>query len=299
MIFNIQRYSTHDGPGIRTVIFLKGCSLSCFWCQNPESQSTKPELMLDQRLCIKNCQLCCKQHPNLFQKKDEMICINRQPLSAKEVNDITPLCPSLAITVCGEEQSVDEIMHVINKDAHFYQRTDGGVTLSGGEPFMQPTLCENLLQQCKQHHYHTAVETCLHTPWKNIEPSLAHLDLLLTDLKHTDEKKVNAWTRGSAKRILDNFRRLAQFDKQIIIRVPLIQGFNADQKSVKDIIDFAANETATNEIHFLPYHTLGINKYAMLDRPYHAPPTPFDDEDIIDYAMQYARQNNLTAILRG
>lgn len=299
MIFNLQRYSTHDGPGIRTVIFLKSCSLHCFWCQNPESQSSKPELLYDNRLCLNGCQLCVKHSPNVFYKEHGDLKIDRAQLNSQLLENLKYVCPSLAITVCGESKSVDEIMAIVDKDAPFYQRTDGGVTLSGGEPFMQPNLSQQILQRCKEKNYHTAVETCLHVPWKYIEPSLPLLDLFLADLKHTDENIFKIWTNGSAKRILDNFRRLSTAGKKIIVRVPLIQGFNADKESIRAIIDFTAGEIATNEIHFLPYHTLGINKYKMLDIPYHAPTEPLNDMALIEYATQYATSKKLVAILRG
>lgn len=299
MIFNLQRYSTHDGPGIRTVIFLKGCSLSCFWCQNPESQSVKKELLFDQRLCINDCQLCVKNFPKVFTKQQGELTIERVHLDEESIENIKYLCPSLAITVCGESKSVDEIMTIIDKDAPFYLRTNGGITLSGGEPFMQPRLSQQILQRCKAKAYHTAVETCLHVPWKYIQPSLPFLDLFLADLKHTDEEKFKHWTNGSAKRILENFRQLSQCGKSITVRVPLIQGFNADKQSIRKIIDFAATEIATHEIHFLPYHTLGINKYKMLGMPYYAPTDPLKDDALITYAMQYANDQKLTAVLRG
>ena len=299
MIFNLQRYSTHDGPGIRTVVFLKGCSLGCFWCQNPESQSAKQEILFYERLCISDCDLCSASCPNLIKKLNGHIQINRKAAEQIDYQKIQNVCPSLALTVCGESLSVQDVMQTIDRDSPFYQRTGGGVTLSGGEPFMQPKLSQEILAACKQQGYHTAVETCLHVPWKNIEASLPYLDLFLADLKHTDESIFYAWTKGSAKRILKNFQHLAKTNKKITVRVPLIQGFNADEKSIKSIVDFVANEIPTDEIHFLPYHTLGINKYKMLDLPYHAPKEPLNDENIIDFATHYAQQKQLTAVLRG
>jgi len=299
MIFNLQRYSTHDGPGIRTVVFLKGCSLSCFWCQNPESRSEKPQILFDERLCIKDCQLCSERLPTVFSRQNETLVINRNNIAEDNLMNIKHLCPSMAISVCGEAKTLDEIMSVINKDAAFYARTDGGVTLSGGEPFMQPELSQKILTHCKEKNYHTAVETCLHVPWKQIEPTLPFIDLFLADLKHTDATTFYNWTKGSVKRILANFQKLSALEKKIIVRVPLIQGFNADKASVKNIIDFTANEINTEEIHFLPYHTLGMNKYKMLDMPYFAPEEAFNDDELIDYAMQYAEEKNLQAVLRG
>jgi len=299
MIFNIQRYSTHDGPGIRTVVFLKGCSLGCHWCQNPESRSPKKQILFDKRLCIKDCQLCVTTCQAAISKLDNEIQIERTKLTPLDHQNLLSLCPSLAITVCGETLRVDEVMNIINKDAIFYKRSGGGVTLSGGEPFMQPKFSQRILEKCKKLDYHTAVETCLHVPWKNIEPSLTSIDLFLADLKHTDIKIFHNWTSGSAKRILENFKKLAKADKKITIRIPLIQGFNANKVAVKNMIDFVANEIPTNEIHFLPYHTLGVNKYKLLDMPYYAPTQPLEDNDLIYYAASYAKCKKLTAILRG
>lgn len=299
MIFNVQRYSTHDGPGIRTVVFLKGCSLSCVWCQNPESRSAKPELLFDKRLCITGCSLCSQRLPHALTKIQDELIIHRQRLQTGDYALLKQCCPSQALTVCGATMSLDEIMHIINKDAIYYQRSEGGVTLSGGEPFMQPKLSQAILQRCKAQAYHTAVESCLHVPWRAIAPALPYIDLFLADLKHTDPAIFLRWTKGSATRILTNFRRLAQRGKNVIVRVPLIQGFNADKRTIKAIIDFTADETNSQTIHFLPYHTLGKQKYHLLDLPYHAPDQPLADPAILDYAMQYAEQKNIHAVLRG
>ncbi|KGQ69399.1 pyruvate formate lyase-activating protein [Chelonobacter oris] len=300
MIFNIQRYSTHDGPGIRTVIFFKGCSLSCHWCQNPESESRHQEILFDQRFCIQDCHLCSSCFPNIFTKSDNHLLINRGVISSADYQALTNLCPSKALNVCGQEMSIDEIMQAVKKDEAFYQRSGGGITLSGGEPFMQPHLAMKLLQKCRQNGYHTAVETCLHTPWKHISPSLPYLNLMLVDLKHVDEKRFLHWTGGSAKRVLDNYRHLSiESNVEMIVRVPLIPNFNADKQSITDIVDFVSHETHAKEIHFLPYHTLGANKYTMLDKEYLAPDKPLNDDALLDFAVQYAQQQHLTPILRG
>ena len=299
MIFNIQRYSTHDGPGIRTVVFLKGCSLSCRWCQNPESESHHQELLYDQRFCIQECQLCTSQFPHIFNKTEQGLNIKREVISYQDYQALKNLCPSTALQVCGERRQLAEIMAELKKDEAFYQKTGGGITLSGGEPFMQPEFAEALLRECHQLGYHTAVETCLHTPWKHIQPSIPHLDLMLADLKHVDEQRFYEWTGGSAKRILKNYQHLAQQPIEVIIRVPVIPDFNADEQSLTKIIDFVSNETQAKEIHFLPYHTLGVNKYKMLDKPYLAPTSPLNNEPLLEFAKQYAKQKHLTPILRG
>lgn len=299
MIFDLQRYSTHDGPGIRTLIFLKGCSLACRWCQNPESRSPKPDLLLDQRQCIPGCQLCSRACPTAIQRNAEGITLLRSGLSLMEVERLRGICPSDALQVCGRDESLDFLMNSLLRDRPFFERSGGGVTLSGGEPFMQPKFAADLLARCKQEGLHTAVETCLHVPWHQVEPSLPHLDLVLADLKHVDKKRFFEWTRGKVELVLNNLKCLAKSGITMQIRVPLIPDFNADRSSIKAIIDFAVNLRSVSEIHFLPYHTLGMGKYVLLDQPYLAPVKPLDDPDLLAFAHEYARSQGLTPITRG
>ncbi|MBW7983947.1 glycyl-radical enzyme activating protein [Enterobacillus tribolii] len=299
MIFNIQRYSTHDGPGIRTVVFLKGCSLGCRWCQNPESRAQAKDVLFDARLCLADCDLCRQAAPEVIEKTPDGPRILRDRLQPEHIRALETCCPTLALTVCGEEKNAEEIMATVRRDKPFYARSGGGITLSGGEPFMSPQLAEQLFRLSHEEGIHTAVETCLHVPWRYIEPSLPYVDLFLADLKHVDERAFKQWTDGSAKRVLKNLRNLAQAGKKIIIRVPLIPGFNADEAAVKAIIDFAADLPGVEEIHFLPYHTLGMNKYVLLDQPYQAPDKPLDDPELLTFAQSYAERSGLKMTLRG
>lgn len=299
MIFNIQRYSTHDGPGIRTVVFLKGCSLSCRWCQNPESRSRTRDVLFDARPCLEGCDLCQQAAPGVIDRTLNGLIIHREKLNDATLNALTDCCPTQAMTVCGEEQQVADIMATVLRDKPFYDRSGGGITLSGGEPFMNPTLAHSLFKASHEQGIHTAVETCLHVPWHAIEPSLPYVDLFLADLKHVDGDVFKQWAGGSAKRVLENLKRLAAAGKKITIRVPLIPGFNADEASVKAITRFAAHELNVREIHFLPYHTLGMNKYTLLGQPYSAPDKPLDNPALLDFALAFADQNGLTATLRG
>ncbi|HFT7036876.1 TPA: glycyl-radical enzyme activating protein [Klebsiella pneumoniae] len=299
MIFNIQRYSTHDGPGIRTVVFLKGCSLGCRWCQNPESRARSEDLLYDSRLCLAGCELCQQAAPAVITRTLDGLIIHRQNVNDSHIAALRDCCPTTALTVCGEEKSVEEIMATVLRDKPFYDRSGGGITLSGGEPFMNPTLAQALFEASHQAGIHTAVETCLHVPWKYIEPSLPFVDLFLADLKHVDEAVFHQWTDGSARRVLDNLQRLAQAGKKMIIRVPLIQGFNASEADIAAITDFAADRLQVSEIHFLPYHTLGMNKYQLLSQPYTAPDKPLDAPELLAFAQDYAQSKGLTAILRG
>ncbi|MFC5705306.1 glycyl-radical enzyme activating protein [Aeromonas eucrenophila] len=299
MIFDLQRYSTHDGPGIRTLVFFKGCSLACRWCQNPESQSPRPELLFDARRCLAGCDLCQQACPSALHKEADRLRIERRRLTSPQLEGLRHLCPSEALTLCGQEQSVDELMGLILRDRPFFERSGGGVTLSGGEPFMQPELAATLLARCKAEGLHTAVESCLHVPWHQIEPSLPHLDLVLADLKHVDKARFFEWTRGKADKVLANLKRLAWCGIPIQIRVPLIPGFNADRDSIKAIVEAAADLDGVEEIHFLPYHTLGMGKYALLDLPYEAPDQPLDAPELLAFAHDCAQRHGLTPITRG
>ncbi|KAA9000672.1 glycyl-radical enzyme activating protein [Affinibrenneria salicis] len=299
MIFNIQRYSTHDGPGIRTVVFLKGCSLGCRWCQNPESRSAKQELLFDARLCLAGCDLCQRAAPAVINRTLNGVVIDRRGLEERHFLALRDCCPTQALTVCGDESDVDDIMAAVLRDKPFYLRSGGGITLSGGEPFMQPALAQALFSRSRQAGIHTAVETCLHVPWRYIAPSLDDIDLFLADLKHTNRERFRTWTNGSAQRAMTNLTRLARAGKALVIRVPLVPGFNADEASVRAIIDFAADELGVADIHFLPYHTLGMNKYHLLDQPYLAADKPLDDPELLAFAENYARAKGLTATLRG
>ncbi len=225
--------------------------------------------------------------------------IHREKLNETHLAALGDCCPTQALIVCGEEKSVEDIMATVLRDKPFYDRSGGGLTLSGGEPFMNPELALALLKNAHQQGIHTAVETCLHVPWRYLEPALPYIDLFLADLKHVDDARFKSWTDGSAKRVLDNLQRIAAAGKKMTIRVPLIQGFNADVDSIKAITEFAADKLGVQEIHFLPYHTLGINKYSLLGQPYNAPDKPLDDPELLDFAQQYAREKGLTATLRG
>lgn len=298
MIFDLQRYSTHDGPGIRTLVFLKGCSLACLWCQNPESRSPKPDILLDRRQCIEGCRLCSQTCPAIL-RDSEGIQLTRSALNAEDMERLRGLCPSEALQVCGRDETLDTLMDTILRDRSFFERSGGGVTLSGGEPFMQPDFAAALLARCKAQGLHTAVESCLHVPWHQIEPSLPSLDLLLADLKHVDEKRFFDWTRGKVELPIANLKRLAERGVPMQIRVPLIPGFNADRESIEAITDTAASLGTVQEIHFLPYHTLGMGKYALLDLPYLAPDTQLDDPDLLSFAHAYAQRQGLTPVTRG
>lgn len=299
MYFNIQRFSTHDGDGIRTILFLKGCSLSCPWCQNPESRSEKRSLLFDSRNCLDGCQLCAQACDGI-ERQGEKITINRKAINDEQLIALENICPTQALTVCGQAAETDVLFDSLMKDKPFYDQSQGGVTFSGGEPLMQPQLVGELAQRLKQNQVSTAVESCMHVPWKNVAHVAPYIDCWLTDLKHTNEEKFLQWAKGSLKRIKENFRKLAPLAKRIVIRVPVVPGFNDTIEELQDIIDFAASLENCQELHLLPYHTLGINKYRLLDMPYECSDKPLNNPELLDAAQHYASTHTqLNVIVRG
>ena len=299
MYFNIQRFSTHDGDGIRSILFLKGCSLSCPWCQNPESRSQKRSLLFDARTCLDECQLCAQACCEI-QRHKGTITINRKAISEEQLIALDNVCPTQALSVCGHDAESEMLFDTLMKDKPFYDQSQGGVTFSGGEPLMQSKLVTDLAQKLKLHNVSTAVESCMHVPWKNIEQAAPFIDCWLADLKHTDDDKFHQWAKGSLKRIKDNFRRLDPVAKRIVIRVPVVPGFNDSIEELENIIDFASSLKNCKELHLLPYHTLGINKYRLLDMPYQCSDQPLNNPDLLQSAQQYANEHTqLNVTVRG
>lgn len=221
-IFDIQQFSTHDGPGIRTIVFLKGCLLRCRWCCNPESQSYEIQTI------VKN-------------GKKEII---------------------------GRDVTVEEIFDVIKRDRIFYRRSGGGVTLSGGETLCQADFALALLRTCKEHGINTAIETTLCVPFDMIEPLVPYIDTFLVDIKHMNSSKHEEFTTMKNELILQNARRVSAIAKRFVVRVPVIPGFNDTEAEIEEIASFAKSLTGVNEIHLLPYHRLGYDKYVGLGREY-------------------------------
>lgn len=221
-IFDIQRFSVHDGPGVRTIVFLKGCFLRCKWCCNPESQRYEIETML---------------------------------LDGKE-------------KVMGRDVTVAEIMEEIEKDRIYYRRSGGGVTHSGGESLVQADFAADLLKACKERGINTALESTGCASFDKIQKLLPYLDLYLMDIKHTNSEKHKQFTTQPNELILENARKIAENAKKLIIRVPVIPTFNDTEAEIKAIAEFAKSLPNVNELHLLPYHRLGEDKYKGLGRTY-------------------------------
>ena len=266
-IFDIQRFSIHDGPGIRTVVFLKGCSLYCPWCCNPEGISYKSELAYYPQKCF-DCGECihiCPQKAITRSCKEDGVSIDREKCNNCGV--CVPVCNSKALTLMGEEISAGQVMKEVKKDTVFYRVSGGGLTLSGGEPLEQIDFTEALLSVAKQDGINTAVETCGYTSSENFRRVLKNVDYLLYDIKHTDSKKHKDFTGKDNKLILENMKLAVQICPSVTARVPYIPGFNDSEKEILEIADFISSISLAS-LHILPYHNLGFSKYKSLGKIY-------------------------------
>lgn len=264
LVFNIQRFSLHDGPGIRTTIFLKGCPLSCWWCHNPESQSFHPALMHYQDRC-RRCGECVTFCPNhAVSLLDGQIHISDACPACGQCVDV---CQAGAREIAGQSYTVSELMREIEKDTVFFDESGGGVTFSGGEPLGQPRFLVTALQACRKRGIHTVVETCGHSPAAEFAVAARQADMILYDLKFVDAEKHRTYTGRDNKRILDNLAALAQSGHPTMVRIPVIPGINDAPDDLRELARFLTG-IGIRQVALLPYHQTGLSKYERLHIPY-------------------------------
>ncbi len=265
VIFDIRRYSIHDGPGIRTAVFLKGCPLRCWWCHNPESQSPEPEMIVRESRCIR-CGACVEACP------EDAITWDGGPVTnwdrCERCGTCADACFADARERIGREMTVDQVMAEIERDIAFYDESGGGVTLSGGEPLAQPEFTLALLQACKAREIHMALDTCGFASWSVLDQVRPYVDLFLYDLKLMDDARHREVTGASVGPILANLRALSERGHAIRLRVPVIPDVNDDDASIRQIAAFAASLPRLDGIDLLPYHTTAADKYARMNKPY-------------------------------
>jgi pyruvate formate lyase activating enzyme len=273
LIFNIQRYSLHDGPGIRTMIFTKGCPLRCRWCCNPESQNPDPEIIYSEGRCIgSTCRLCGEGCPRgaIQFGGDGKAQIERS--RCDNCGACARLCPSGALEVSGRSISVGDLIHAAEKDGAFYSRSGGGVTVSGGEPLAQATFVAELLERLRKRGVHTAIETCAHGRWEDVEQVCRHADLVICDVKHMDPVKHESLTRVRNDLILDNLMRLSERfpAKPVVARTPIVRNLNDSEENLSATISFLQRLRNVSRYELLIYHAFGESKYVQLGRKYGA-----------------------------
>ena len=265
VIFNVQHYSIHDGPGIRTTVFLKGCPLKCFWCQNPESQDHKPVIFLNAEKCT-GCGMCVDVCPEEAIRIIDNISVTDRKL-CKGLGNCAEICPNDARNLMGRYITAGEVFEDVNSDAIFYQNSGGGVTISGGDPVAQPDFTISILKLCRDAGIHTAIDTCGYTNWETLKKILEYVDLVLYDFKHMDSDEHRKNTGVTNDLILDNVKKIHhELKLPMLARVPILPGSNDSFENLERTARFISNELANGiGVHLLPYHRLGETKYERME----------------------------------
>jgi pyruvate formate lyase activating enzyme len=297
-ISEIQRFCVHDGPGIRTVVFVLGCPLDCKWCQNPENIKVEPQLLYSGGKCF-GCAACVTVCPAGANTVDAggTCRIDRKACTA--CGRCVEVCHPGARKLSGTAYTVDEVYREISKDSVVYSNTAGGVTLSGGEFTMYPDFARRLLARCKRENVHTALETCGYAKWEVFERIAPYTDLFLYDIKTRDPKKHREWTGVDNTLILDNLSRLSAMGKEIIVRVPLVPGVNDDEGEFTGIVELVRSLPAVNVLHIMPFHHIGRTKYEMLDQPYRVGGLKEPTERVLERCKLIAQKHQLLVDIGG
>lgn len=264
-IFNIQRFSINDGPGIRTVIFFKGCPLQCLWCANPESQLADPELEVLPDNCI-GCGECRKVCPNHAISFEQGIHIDRAKCS--RCGYCAEQCYSQTLKYIGKEKTIDEIVAEIRKDEVFYKNSGGGFTFSGGEPLLNAAFCLEVLKACKPFQYHSAIETSGYGSQDALIELAKELNLIFFDIKHSDPAVHKKLTGVSNELILNNLKSIEPYASEIIARTPLVSGLNDSRENIIRTAEICADNDAIRKWELLPFHNLGEHKYSAIGKDY-------------------------------
>lgn len=271
-IFDIGHYRNEDGPGIRTIVFFKGCPLRCQWCSNPFGLSREKQLAWKQQKCT-NCGLCVVACPNGLNAIEEgklQVSFDKCTACGKCIE----ICPTKARSIVGDARTVDDVFKEVQKDALFYRRSKGGITLSGGEVLLQYKAATELLKKCQDHLFlTTAVETSAYGPWEHLYEIAKYSDVVFVDFKHIDDGKHLQYVGTSNKLILENIYKLCEMSKnegrpKIIIRRPIIKGINDDDETSINLAKFIAELPGHPEVNLIPYHNLGESKYEMIGKEY-------------------------------
>lgn len=294
-VCEIERMGLYDGPGIRTVVFLKGCPLRCLWCSNPETQLTKNQIYYDEKKCIK-CKKCTEVSENnavTFTEKWEF-----DPEKCEDVQSYISVCPTGALRETAKKMTTEEVFREVMKDTSYYKNSKGGLTVSGGEVLMNTDFAAELLSMVKEEYISTAIETTGFGKYENLEKLAKVTDHVLFDLKHMDSKIHKEITGVSNEIILENLEKLSRWHKGIIIRFPLIKGMNDTEENVIETAKFL-KKVKLNEIHVLPYHTLGLGKYKQLQMKYPMKILEKHTKEELERVLELIREVGINGKLNG
>lgn len=272
LIFNVQKYNMYDGPGVRTIVFFKGCPLRCKWCSNPEGMERKIQVMFKRNSCT-DCGTCvdvCPAGIHAISKENgkHVILRDRDCTGCQKCKES---CPQAALEITGEMRSISELLELVEEDAAFYEVSGGGVTLGGGECTSQPEAALNLLMACKQEGINTAIETCGYAKTDMLLKIAEYVDLFLFDIKHMNPERHNELAGVNNELILFNLNELLRRRYNVKVRMPMLKGINDSKEEISQVIEFLLpykNDPNFKGIDLLPYHKLGVNKYNQLDQVY-------------------------------
>lgn len=292
-IFNIQKYNMYDGPGVRTLVFFKGCPLRCQWCSNPEGQLRHHQIMFKREQCI-SCGACIQVCPaGLHMTNADGRHVVDRSRECVGCGRCVEACPSKALALSGELRTISSLMEVVEEDRPFYETSGGGLTVGGGEALMQPEALANLLQTCRQQLINTAIETCGYARPEVLAMVAPHVDLFLFDLKHMDSERHKVLTGVHNDMILNNLSWLLDNHYNVKVRMPLLRGVNDDEREIARAIEFLLpyrELTNFKGIDLLPYHKLGVHKYSQLDMPYPVEGDPSLSSEDLDRLETFIRK---------
>lgn len=300
LIFDIKRYAINDGPGIRITLFMKGCPLSCIWCHNPEGIATGKEKLYTRKKCI-GCRTCVNVCPvQALRLTEEGIVTDRTRCTV--CGKCAEVCPTLAMEISGKTYSVSDLMREIEKETVFMDQSEGGVTFCGGEPLMHSGLLLDLLKRCGEQGIHRAVDTTLFAPTEIVRKVMEHTDLFLVDLKHMDSEKHRIFCGVSNEQILSNLQLIAEAGKDFFVRIPLIEGVNADEKNLRRSARFLSGlPWQRKQVHLLLYHDIAKGKHEKLGTTYNPQAIPLSAPlpQTQEQAVAIFREQGIEAILGG
>lgn len=281
-VFNTQKYNMYDGPGVRSIAFFKGCPLRCKWCSNPESQHRGFEILFKGDACV-NCGACvaaCPQHIHKFEGENHVV---DRSISCIGCRKCEKACLYGALNIAGEDKPISDLVAFFDEDADFYRMSEGGITLSGGEVLAQPEAAMSLLMACRERGYHTAIETCGFTNTETILKVARYVDLFLFDIKQMDPVKHKFWCGVNNELILTNVKTLLENGFNVRVRMPLLKGVNDNKEEIDAVIKFFSPyryQKNFDGVDLLPYHKMGVGKYAQLgiDYPIEGDPSLSEDD---------------------